>query len=344
MTHYDVLGVASDADVTTIRQAYRRRARKSHPDLGGSNAEFAAIATAWSVLSDARARTVYDDELQRGPGADAWGEDVGFGFTAPARPSPKPNAAPPAGATGEHVLDPFLSAPRTLPSLDDELAPLPRPNRPPSRAKDLLFLVLSVVAVFVAFAPLAMSPDAESSGDTGRGIIVYAVLLYLSSARRKNLALDLAARRQVAVAFFWGTVGAFSLLALTTAAATPTGPARRAAMLSALVQVGGGVLVLALTERHVYRARRWSGALAEIRARRELADAWNEFLSARDLFGGAARMERGTAVYDGPPRPVWALVDRATGTLWMSAPEGAPEAWSETLRRGSADTSARSTG
>jgi hypothetical protein len=33
--HYDVLGVPSDADEATIRKAYRRVAKKAHPDAGG---------------------------------------------------------------------------------------------------------------------------------------------------------------------------------------------------------------------------------------------------------------------------------------------------------------------
>lgn len=49
-----ILGVGTDADADEIRRAYRRRARRSHPDAGGDVAEFHRLQQAVAVLLDAR--------------------------------------------------------------------------------------------------------------------------------------------------------------------------------------------------------------------------------------------------------------------------------------------------
>jgi curved DNA-binding protein len=61
--YYEVLGVPRDADQDTIRRAYRKLARKYHPDLNsGSGAEesFKELGEAYEVLSDADKRERYD--------------------------------------------------------------------------------------------------------------------------------------------------------------------------------------------------------------------------------------------------------------------------------------------
>ena len=61
--YYDVLGVPRDADQDTIRRAYRKLARKYHPDLNSdSDAEerFKELGEAYEVLSDAEKRERYD--------------------------------------------------------------------------------------------------------------------------------------------------------------------------------------------------------------------------------------------------------------------------------------------
>ncbi len=61
--YYEVLGVAPDADHDTIRRAYRKLARKYHPDLNSdSDAEerFKELGEAYEVLSDADKRERYD--------------------------------------------------------------------------------------------------------------------------------------------------------------------------------------------------------------------------------------------------------------------------------------------
>ena len=61
--YYKILGVPRDADDRTIKQAYRRLARKHHPDVSkakGSADRFKEINEAYEVLSDSEKRKRYD--------------------------------------------------------------------------------------------------------------------------------------------------------------------------------------------------------------------------------------------------------------------------------------------
>ncbi|GAB3187647.1 J domain-containing protein [Nesterenkonia suensis] len=74
---YGVLGVPPEADLKTIRSAYRRLARDSHPDRGGSAEEFHRIQAAWEVLRSTDARAAYDRARQHGrTPTDGSGDDV----------------------------------------------------------------------------------------------------------------------------------------------------------------------------------------------------------------------------------------------------------------------------
>src|SRR5216684_733228 len=61
---YKILGVKRDAKPEGIKKAYRRLARKYHPDVnpGDKSAEerFKQMSEAFDVLSDPKKRTVYD--------------------------------------------------------------------------------------------------------------------------------------------------------------------------------------------------------------------------------------------------------------------------------------------
>lgn len=76
-THYEILGVAPDADAPTIRGAYRRLAREHHPDHAGPSTGSAAgtvdihaVNEAYRVLSDPGRRALYDTELRGRPGEE----------------------------------------------------------------------------------------------------------------------------------------------------------------------------------------------------------------------------------------------------------------------------------
>ncbi len=61
--YYVILGVPRDADDKKIKQAYRRLARKYHPDVNrepGAEARFKEISEAFAVLSDKEKRAKYD--------------------------------------------------------------------------------------------------------------------------------------------------------------------------------------------------------------------------------------------------------------------------------------------
>jgi len=57
---YQLLGIRRGATRDEIRRAYRRKAKSSHPDSGGSVEAFGAVASAHDVLADAKRRERYD--------------------------------------------------------------------------------------------------------------------------------------------------------------------------------------------------------------------------------------------------------------------------------------------
>lgn len=61
MTHYELLGVARDADAKTIKAAYRKKAMECHPDKHGGDGEpMAKLNEAYACLTDPGARAAYD--------------------------------------------------------------------------------------------------------------------------------------------------------------------------------------------------------------------------------------------------------------------------------------------
>lgn len=128
--YYETLGVARGASDDDIRKAYRRLARKYHPDLnpGDKAAEerFKGLQEAYDVLSDAKKKPVYDqygfysDQAAAaaggmggpsgGPGADFGGFDFSDffqqasggnkgGFKPGSGAKPGPNSGPVAGGS-----------------------------------------------------------------------------------------------------------------------------------------------------------------------------------------------------------------------------------------------------
>ncbi|HLJ16423.1 MAG TPA: molecular chaperone DnaJ [Bryobacteraceae bacterium] len=89
--YYNVLGISRDADEDEVRKAYRRLARKHHPDLnpGDKAAEehFKKVQEAYEVLSDPKKRQMYDQHgfysengfPAGGTGPRPQGPGMGFG-------------------------------------------------------------------------------------------------------------------------------------------------------------------------------------------------------------------------------------------------------------------------
>lgn len=76
-SYYDILGVAKNADESEIKTAYRRLAKKYHPDTtedSEGEAKFKEVREAYDVLKDSEKRAMYDqfgadapNRRQRGP-------------------------------------------------------------------------------------------------------------------------------------------------------------------------------------------------------------------------------------------------------------------------------------
>ena len=77
MDYYQLLGVTKTSSAEEIRKAYRKLARKYHPDLnpGNSTAEqkFKEINQAYEILSDSEKRAAYDMERSAPPPGAAGG-------------------------------------------------------------------------------------------------------------------------------------------------------------------------------------------------------------------------------------------------------------------------------
>ncbi|MCX6350406.1 MAG: DnaJ domain-containing protein [Bacteroidetes bacterium] len=72
MNYYEILGVDAYADVGEIKSAFRKLARKYHPDVNkdhDAKTRFELIYIAYEILTDPMKRRFYD-ELQEGKKAD----------------------------------------------------------------------------------------------------------------------------------------------------------------------------------------------------------------------------------------------------------------------------------
>ena len=87
MDYYKHLRVPTDASTAEIKSAYRKLARKKHPDLNdgdkGSSREFARIAQAYQVLSDPHERAEYDKQRLRAEYRTINGKDSFFNSDNP---------------------------------------------------------------------------------------------------------------------------------------------------------------------------------------------------------------------------------------------------------------------
>lgn len=108
LTYYEILNVLPQASQEEIRKAYRKAARKTHPDLeDGNPALFRLIQEAFEVLDNPVTRTRYDQTLTETYGPHI-SDDV-----PPTPPKPRPAWADPTpeqkaaddAAAAKHAMD-----------------------------------------------------------------------------------------------------------------------------------------------------------------------------------------------------------------------------------------------
>lgn len=170
MDHYEALGVAPDADPTSIRRAYLAAARRHHPDFHAdadattrarSAARMQELNQAWAVLGDASARAAYDRDR-------ALGADPGVARRAAREPSVPPGK----GWTPRADDDGWMRDFDAWADERDDLAP----EAPPSTRRGVALL-----------APVALFAGAGVSLFLGalfgaRPLIALAVILLVLSA------------------------------------------------------------------------------------------------------------------------------------------------------------------
>ena len=150
--YYEVLGVGRDANEDEIKKAFRKLARKFHPDVTGGDKQaedrFKEINEAYEVLSSAELRQRYDQFGHGGPSAafDGGGfggfdvEDLIRGFTGfTGRGANRPQGGAGRGPRGGGAFEDLFGDMGSRVRASQRGSPPPRGDTgpPPSRGADL---------------------------------------------------------------------------------------------------------------------------------------------------------------------------------------------------------------
>ena len=91
-----VLGVPPEATLEQIREAYRAKSKRYHPDVGGEEWAFRVVARSYELLCTARVMGRASEEMARGPAASAARPaSSGGGPDRRVRPGVRDSAVPP---------------------------------------------------------------------------------------------------------------------------------------------------------------------------------------------------------------------------------------------------------
>jgi hypothetical protein len=146
-THYDILGIARDADEAAVRTAYRRLIKLFHPDVAGDPGTVMTklINEAMDVLTNSGQRATYDQELD-------------YADSKPSEPEPKPKSGTSTPRSSQRE--------RSVPTADVwrptpvNVVLLKRPH-----AKAYGFMALGgLVALILTVVILAVRPESNPMG------------------------------------------------------------------------------------------------------------------------------------------------------------------------------------
>jgi len=125
-TPYEVLGVSPAASADELRRAYRLSLRKTHPDVGGSPAQFHAVQIAWERIGSPDSRAAYDRQRFGDPESpadtDAWAAPAGRGQASRSGPRARMHGHP-GGFARQRYLDLMREWSGRGTTVDDPYAP-----------------------------------------------------------------------------------------------------------------------------------------------------------------------------------------------------------------------------
>ena len=161
MNHYEVLGVPMGADPAEIQRAYRRLARRHHPDFHAdadratqdrNRRRMQEVNEAWSVLGDPARRGRYDDQVRAGTAGT--GEAVPVGSHGPVTPAGK-------GWTPRADDDAWMSDFDAWRDETDRLPPEPVPTRSSTSRGLVAVLPLGLFGAAVVLGSVALALSAR---------------------------------------------------------------------------------------------------------------------------------------------------------------------------------------
>ena len=175
-THYDVLGIARDADASQVRTAWKLHVQAWHPDrFTGAMREEAErqasrINEAYTVLRDSSRRAAYDCTLAAGDAAaQREAERARPRSTGSARTMPQPMARPaatPVGTPMAHVTAPMTLGEQLAAAMQDAGTIITRNPRIALGAVGAFVLIIGVSITMHALAGPVLPAAASVSSST----------------------------------------------------------------------------------------------------------------------------------------------------------------------------------